>query len=280
VLFFHPFLTPDINSGLRFVIWPVWLLFSLGITLILTIVLTLSSPSRAHDTTSSESSTSSPYSTNTPLWTHLVKYAKEAIPSWRDRPKLLIFVGHIVSFALWCMYLAASEWQLHLAWDYMQDHSESNFGGFGQITALLLSFAPGWTLAAALYEYPSTRPQHHRDKPHTDDAIPARTARYDHQDEEERPLLRQRTQFSSESTAFSSDSHSRETSELDSDVQYEANESEMGHDWPGSTVSATGIEGTMKPDLSLSSHSAQASSLTLVASHDTGLSGRTIYDSP
>ncbi|KAK7682320.1 hypothetical protein QCA50_014524 [Cerrena zonata] len=160
VLFLRPFQAGTIK-GPKFVVWPLWLLFSLGITLWLTIILALSSPNRAHDslTRRSTRSLSGGNSSSTPIYKQLVKSAWLAIPSWNDRSKLLIFIGNTLSFALWCLYLASSEWQRVL--NHIDD-GENDFGGFGQVTAIFLALAPLWSLCVALYKYPSLRRRQER----------------------------------------------------------------------------------------------------------------------
>lgn len=141
----------DINNGWVFVVWPVWLLFCLGITLALAIVLALSSPSRAHDYSVSRRSTIAPpsvRSTTTPVFEGLIRLTWDVFPTWDDKPKQLIFWGNILAFALWLLFLIcesqsalgtlslfnavclASEWQRSRNCIF---DGEQDFGGFGQV---------------------------------------------------------------------------------------------------------------------------------------------------
>ncbi|TCD66843.1 hypothetical protein EIP91_000797 [Steccherinum ochraceum] len=154
----------DIRNGFVFAIWPLWLMFSLGITLALTIVLALSSPNRAHDYVVSRQSVLSTGSGGsasiaTPVIEGLIRLTWGAIPAWNDRPKQLIFWGNIVSCALWLLYLVTSEWQRSMNCIF---EGENDFGGFGQVTAVLLSLAPLWSLTVAIYKYPSLRKRQER----------------------------------------------------------------------------------------------------------------------
>ncbi|KAI0073010.1 hypothetical protein K474DRAFT_1711093 [Panus rudis PR-1116 ss-1] len=160
VIFLHPFRVRDINQGWSFVVWPFWLLFSLGITLVLTIVLALSSPSRAHDFMSRRStiSTGSRDSSETPVVRQLLHLAINAIPR-HDSHQLAILSGHLASLGLWVIFLASSEWQRA---ENCVGQDEDDFGGFGQITAIFLALAPLWSLSVALYKYPSMRRRQER----------------------------------------------------------------------------------------------------------------------
>ncbi|CAL1713780.1 unnamed protein product [Somion occarium] len=160
LFFLYPFRVRDVKGG-KFVVWPFWLIFTLGITLALTINLALSSPNRAHDSLSRRStiSMSAGNSSSTPVWRQLARLTVDVIPSWQDRPKQVIFWGNTVSFILWCLYLISSEWQRSL--NHISE-GEDDFGGFGQVTAIFLSLAPLWSLSVALYKYPSLRRRQER----------------------------------------------------------------------------------------------------------------------
>lgn len=106
MLFFYPFTVRDIK-GAKFAVWPLWLLFSLSVTLVLTIILSLSSPNRAHDLGSRRSTISvvSATSSSTPIVGQLAQIFFSAIPSWKDRTKFLISLGHAAAFLLWSLYI-------------------------------------------------------------------------------------------------------------------------------------------------------------------------------
>lgn len=110
ILFFAPFCTQEINKAGKIAVWPVWILFSLGITLVLTIVLSLSSPNRAHDSSflisrQTMSSTHSIYTPPTPFFTQLTRLHITITPIWKDKARLYIFLGNAVSFCLWLLYI-------------------------------------------------------------------------------------------------------------------------------------------------------------------------------
>ncbi|THH31596.1 hypothetical protein EUX98_g2587 [Antrodiella citrinella] len=149
----------DISEGWTFAVWPVWLLFSLGITMSLTIILALSSPSRAHDEGSTGMSSTSVATATTPVFMGLVHLTFSGFPAWSDRPKQLIFWGHVLASALWLLFLISSELQRTINPIF---EGENDFGGFGQVTAVLLSLAPAWSLTIAIYKYPSRRKREER----------------------------------------------------------------------------------------------------------------------
>ncbi|KAH8082452.1 hypothetical protein BXZ70DRAFT_959185 [Cristinia sonorae] len=157
----------DIRNGWIFAVWPMWLLFSLGITLVLTVVLALSSPNRAHDYAISRqtigTATASTGSAQTPVIQGLINLTYGAFPAWGNRPKQIIFWGNVVCFCLWLLFLISAEWQTHKNRIFS---GEQDFGGFGQVTALLLSLAPLWSLTVAVYKYPSLRKREERRRVH------------------------------------------------------------------------------------------------------------------
>lgn len=109
-MFLKSFTVKNINSiekdGARYLIWPLWIFFSLGTTLFLTIVLALSSPYRAQAVFSRSTNVTTAPSSTTPVvvaWAHM---ARQAIPSWKDKKRLLTLACYIFSFFLWCIYVA------------------------------------------------------------------------------------------------------------------------------------------------------------------------------
>ncbi|GJE92573.1 hypothetical protein PsYK624_087280 [Phanerochaete sordida] len=161
-IFFAQFSTRDINSvernGVRFFIWPVWLLFCLGITFALVVILALSSSDRAAPLSSSMSrtglSTGTRRSTTTPAFAAWTQIAREMVPPWNDYRAQFYFWCNFVSFALWVMFVASSELQKQRNCIF---EGENDFGGLGQITAVGVSIVPLWSLAVALYKYPELR---------------------------------------------------------------------------------------------------------------------------
>ncbi|CCL99773.1 uncharacterized protein FIBRA_01795 [Fibroporia radiculosa] len=152
LFFFVPLTAQEINDD-KFYVWVLWLLFCLGITLLLTIVLSVSSRTRAGKTLSRRSTLSSPEtSASTPVYRQLYNTAIASIPPWQDRKKQLIFWGNIGFACLWILYIVLSELQIRINCIF---DGENNFGGFGQITALFLALTPVWSLTVALYRYPS-----------------------------------------------------------------------------------------------------------------------------
>ena len=113
--FLVSFTAHEINERYMFV-WVLWLLFSLGITMFMTIVLALTSPTRARSTTlrsspasSANTRLSSAPSTsgaNTPMYLHLIYSAYNAIPEWKDKTRQMIFWYNIGCIILWAIYIA------------------------------------------------------------------------------------------------------------------------------------------------------------------------------
>lgn len=123
VMFLASFTVRNINNldmhGVKFLIWPLWIFFSLGITLLLTVVLALSSPYRAQAVFSRSTTGTTGRSTTTPVvmaWAHI---ARQAIPSWKDKTRLLTLACYIVSFSLWSIYVACtSRFTIHVTSHY------------------------------------------------------------------------------------------------------------------------------------------------------------------
>ncbi|KAI0691140.1 hypothetical protein C8T65DRAFT_85834 [Cerioporus squamosus] len=158
IFFLYRFTAEYVNSNM--VVWVFWLLFSLGITMVMTVVLALTSPSRARPRTvrSSPASTistrlsSTPRSSYTrPLYEQLLYNAVDAIPALKAQVKHFVFWYNIASVFLWAMYIASSELQIKANCIF---EGENSLTSFGQITALLLSLAPLWSLTVALYKWP------------------------------------------------------------------------------------------------------------------------------
>ncbi|KIP02978.1 hypothetical protein PHLGIDRAFT_130428 [Phlebiopsis gigantea 11061_1 CR5-6] len=155
VMFLAPFRTRDINSfdgnGLHFLVWPMWLLFCVGVTLALAIILAVSSSFRANEEFSRPSASGgsgATPATPAPLaWAHMVR---DSLPPWRDRRRQFVFWCNCLSFAVWGMLVAASEWQIVRNCIFP---GENNFGGLGQITAVFVSLVPLWSLVVALYNH-------------------------------------------------------------------------------------------------------------------------------
>ena len=119
IFFLAPFTADEINNKLM-VVWVLWLLFSLGITLFMTVVLALTSPSRARPWTGVRSSPASSVATRSsstasatprPVIEQLFVSARAAVPSWKDRSGQLIFWYNIGCIILWFVYIIC-EWLL------------------------------------------------------------------------------------------------------------------------------------------------------------------------
>ncbi|THG96081.1 hypothetical protein EW026_g5682 [Hermanssonia centrifuga] len=155
VLFLYPFDTGRINNldiSRGFLVWPAWLLFSLGSTVCLTIILSLTGPSRANDPSSHGTFTESA-GTNTPVVYAMGRIARAHIISfWASKRDRKMFLFNILVAIFWMMLIVSSEWQRSVN---NPTPGENDFSGFGQITALLLSLAPAWSLTVAFYKYPS-----------------------------------------------------------------------------------------------------------------------------
>ncbi|KAI0350172.1 hypothetical protein OH77DRAFT_1431320 [Trametes cingulata] len=166
LLFLKPFTARQINDRYM-VVWVFWLLFSLGITLSMTIMLALTSPTRARPATASNSSRSSslaPHSSpsRSPsgsrqgarkgLVLYLVSAAWQCVPSRKDRCGQVVFVYNVLAVVFWLMYLISAEIQIKANCIFS---GENTISSFGQITALLLAAQPLWSLIAALYRWPA-----------------------------------------------------------------------------------------------------------------------------
>ena len=115
VIFLFPFSTRRINSfdreGYRFLLWPLWLLFCLGVTLALTIILALSGSSRSEPEVSTRSSggpsggdrTSSAPTPPLRAW---FKIVTEVIPILKQQIRGFVFWCNLFSFVLWGMFVA------------------------------------------------------------------------------------------------------------------------------------------------------------------------------
>jgi len=154
LLFFIPLTADEINEK-YFYVWAFWLLFSLGVTLALAIVLAVTSGTRAYAGLSRQSTVSSHASSvSIPAYRQFFNAAVASIPPWRDYRRQMIFWGNILSTSLWIAYIIQSELQIQANCIFTAE-GENNFSGFGQITALLLALTPLWSLTLALYRYPS-----------------------------------------------------------------------------------------------------------------------------
>ncbi|KAI1789949.1 hypothetical protein LXA43DRAFT_1150765 [Ganoderma leucocontextum] len=164
IFFLYRFTAQRINETFMYV-WVLWLLFSLGITLAMTIVLAVTSPARARSLTqhSSPASTAgtrsltmstSNASTPRPVRRQVYESLVSAVPPWKDKRGQLVFWYNVLCVVLWFVYIIASEIQIQANCIFA---GENSITSFGQITALLLSLAPIWSLSAALYRWPQTR---------------------------------------------------------------------------------------------------------------------------
>ncbi|KIP02938.1 hypothetical protein PHLGIDRAFT_122012 [Phlebiopsis gigantea 11061_1 CR5-6] len=128
IMFFKEYKTQDINlldpeTGHRSSIWPGWLLFCVGITAGLTVVLAVSSSFRANVDLPSRGS----LAVGTPA--ALVNLLLESLHPWQDRRRLTVFGCHVISLFVWIMLVATSEWQT-LVNDIFP--GENNVTGLGQ----------------------------------------------------------------------------------------------------------------------------------------------------
>lgn len=109
-MFMYPFRTRDINNlenaTYRYLIWPLWLLFCLGITLTLTILLALSSRPQDDPSRSFVMSAGTRQSAGTPplkAWTRLLA---EVLSNWKEDMRQSVFWLNFVSLGLWVMFVA------------------------------------------------------------------------------------------------------------------------------------------------------------------------------
>ena len=111
IFFLYHFTAEEINGG-HMHVWVLWLLFSLGITMAMTVVLAVTSPSRARALTqhSSPASTMTGRSQSdapTPRPVHRQVYESliSALPPLRDRSRQLVFWYNVLCVVLWAIYI-------------------------------------------------------------------------------------------------------------------------------------------------------------------------------
>ena len=117
VFFLYHFTAEEINGGHMYV-WVLWLLFSLGTTMAMTVVLAVTSPSRARALThhSSPASTMggrstsltgsmSGESTPRPVHRQVYKWLLWVVPPFRDKSRHLVFWYNVLCVVLWAIYI-------------------------------------------------------------------------------------------------------------------------------------------------------------------------------
>ncbi len=113
IFFLARFTAREINNKYM-VVWVFWLLFSLGITLFMTIVLALTSPARARpptirsspvSTIGTRASATPRNGTPRPLYEQLYRSAIASVPAWKDRAGQLIFWYNTLSVVLWLVFI-------------------------------------------------------------------------------------------------------------------------------------------------------------------------------
>ncbi|KAL4247912.1 hypothetical protein ABKN59_006787 [Abortiporus biennis] len=156
VLFLYPFTTGQINIGRSYIVWPIWLLACLFSTIGLSIMMAITSPSRAGYNSSALSAVPLSEDTVSPpfpiLETVFIWYQR--IPSWKERDRLLLWCFNTIAIIIWALLIVTIERQRALN---LTDNVEDDFTGFGQITAFVLAFVPLWSVIVALYRYPKLR---------------------------------------------------------------------------------------------------------------------------
>ena len=110
IFFLKRFTARDINHKYM-VVWVFWLLFSLGITLAMTILLAVTSPARArvYSKSNSRSSSivthSSSDSSRRPIYAQLWDSFKDIFPARNDKDRQLIFGFNVLATVLWLIFL-------------------------------------------------------------------------------------------------------------------------------------------------------------------------------
>lgn len=115
IFFLYRFTAQEINEKYMHV-WVLWLLFSLGITLVMTVVLAVTSPARArsHTQHSSPASTmgarsltlsTSSASTPRPVHRQLYEFLASAAPPLKDTSRQLVFWYNVLCVLLWFVYI-------------------------------------------------------------------------------------------------------------------------------------------------------------------------------
>ncbi|EIW52348.1 uncharacterized protein TRAVEDRAFT_156445 [Trametes versicolor FP-101664 SS1] len=163
IFFLASFTASEINDKYM-VVWVFWLLFSLGITLGMTIMLALTSPARARLATASNSSRASSLATrsssmaSTSRHTYRSSLAElfrsmcKSFPAWKDRDGQIVFWFNVAAVVLWLVYIISAEIQIQANCIF---DGENIISSFGQITALLLSMQPLWSVIVAVYRLPA-----------------------------------------------------------------------------------------------------------------------------
>lgn len=99
LLFGYLFTARQINTEGLFIIWPMWLLFCMGTTLIWGTLLVLNSSETVH-----------------PILSRSTSRVSTAPSSWRfpvDRGRIFVLSGNIIAFLVAALYLITSELQAH-----------------------------------------------------------------------------------------------------------------------------------------------------------------------
>ncbi|KAI0655457.1 hypothetical protein C8Q70DRAFT_923626 [Cubamyces menziesii] len=183
IFFLKRFTAREINHKYM-VVWVFWLLFSLGITLAMTILLAVTSPARArvYSRSNSRSSSivthSSSDSSRHPIYAQLWETLKDIFPARNDRDRQFIFGFNVLATVLWLIFLIASEMQIQ---ENCIFEGENMISSFGQITALLLAAQPMWSLTIALYRWPAAQRRlarrRRRDQPELAPVLPQTSPR-------------------------------------------------------------------------------------------------------
>ncbi|KAF8969148.1 hypothetical protein BDZ97DRAFT_1915511 [Flammula alnicola] len=134
LLFGKPFATSTINHGL-FVVWPMWLLFNVLITLVWGVLLVYNSSPSVHPVLSRHPSRS-------------VDLPSTWQPSFPiDKGRIMVLIGNIMAFLISVLFLVSSEVQV--AKNCVLG-GENTSWSFGQVAALLVALAPAWSIFAAI----------------------------------------------------------------------------------------------------------------------------------
>ncbi|TFK33225.1 hypothetical protein BDQ12DRAFT_445479 [Crucibulum laeve] len=138
LIFGKPFTAGEINEH-YYIIWPLWLLFHLGITLVWGILLVHSSSPDVHPVLSRSPSIST---RRTMSWS-------EYLP--KDKGRLAVLATNTLAFLFAMLLLISSEVQVE---ENCVRGGENTDWSFGQVAALLLALAPAWSIFAALSKRP------------------------------------------------------------------------------------------------------------------------------
>lgn len=159
ILFGKIWTVQDINDERYFVVWPLWLLFCMGLTLVWGALLTVSSSRDVHPVLSRHSSRVIDVNSRFPF-----SMIGDVLP-FNDRGRLALLIGNFLAFLFSLFLLVVSELQVKVnnilpgenSWAFGQVSlqsvtawTESLDAGQLQVAALMLALVPAWPIVMGL----------------------------------------------------------------------------------------------------------------------------------